>query len=340
MFKQILKKCSEGKTLDRNEAKLVMDEVMGGNATDAQIGGLLSMMRLRGETVEEMVGFALSMREHAVSLDHQEKTLLDTCGTGGDNLSTFNISTATAILASASGVKVAKHGNRAISSSSGSADVLEKLNIPVQSTPVEAVQALKHRGLCFLFAPLYHHSMKHVASTRKSLGFKTVFNLLGPLVNPAKANRQMIGVFDRGLALKMAETLREIGTERAMFVSGGDGIDECSITTHTDVIELLNGKINTYQLSPEEVGIERGELSDIKAETVEESAKIIENIFKGKANKTAENIVVFNCASALYIADEVESIKEGVQKTKEILNSGRAFDQFQLLRDGKETAQC
>ncbi len=336
MFKHTLKKCSEGKTLDRNEAKLVMDEMMAGVGEEAQIAGLLSMMRLRGETVDEMVGFAESMREHAISLQHEETKLLDTCGTGGDQLSTFNISTATAILASACGVKVAKHGNRAISSSSGSADVLEKLNIPVQSSPTEAVSALTNKGLCFLFAPLYHSSMKHVASTRKSLGFKTIFNLLGPLVNPAQANRQMIGVFDRNFAYKMAETLRELGSKRALFVTGGEGIDECSITTYTDIIELVNGNIETYQITPEQFGIKRGDLCDIKATSVTESAEIIENIFKGRAHTTAESIVVLNCASALYIANEVESIKEGVQVAKEVISSGKAFRQFEFLQERKE----
>jgi anthranilate phosphoribosyltransferase len=202
MFKAILKTLSEGKTLPQKEAKAAMDEMMQGNVDGSQIAGLLAMMRLRGETVAEMTGFALSMREHALSFDHSEKNLLDTCGTGGDDLSTFNISTTTAIIVSACNVKVAKHGNRAISSNSGSADVLEALGIPVQATPEAAVTALKEKGLCFLFAPLYHQSMKHVAATRKQLGFKTIFNLLGPLVNPAKASRQMIGVFDTNYAEK------------------------------------------------------------------------------------------------------------------------------------------
>lgn len=340
MFNEMLKKCAEGKTLQQNEARLIMDEMMAGHVLEVQMAALLAMMRLRGESIDEMIGFALSMKEHAIKIKHQEPKLLDTCGTGGDDLSTFNISTATAILASACGVKVAKHGNRAISSSSGSADVLEKLKIPVQSSPEEAIKALKNKGLCFLFAPLYHNSMKHVAKTRKSLGFKTVFNLLGPLVNPAGANRQMIGVFDKSYAFKMANTLRELGTERALFVTGGEGIDECSITTHTNVVELNKGEICSFQILPEEVGLKRGNMTDIKAKTVQESAKIIESVFKGSANKTAENIVVLNCGAALYIADEVSSIKDGVQFVKEVIRSGKAFEQFQLLQEKGVEAQC
>lgn len=340
MFKALLKVLSEGKTLTKQEAKGAMDAMMQGNVAEAQVAGLLSMMRLRGETIAEMTGFALSMREHALALDHSEPKLLDTCGTGGDDLSTFNISTTTAIVVSACDVKIAKHGNRAISSNSGSADVLEALKIPVQASPAEAIRALKDNGLCFLFAPLYHQSMKHVAATRKLLGFKTIFNLLGPLVNPAKANRQMIGVFDTNFAEKMAETLRELGTERAVFVTGGDGIDECSITTFTDVVELNGSQIKRYQLTPEEVGLERGKLIDIQATSVQESATIIENILLGKANKTAENIVVLNSAMALYVADEVETVREGVEKIQMVLRTGKAYQQFQKLQDKKEEIQA
>ncbi len=332
MFKHLLKKCSEGNTLSRLEAKQAMDEMMQGNFEAAQVASLLSMMRVRGETVDEMVGFALSMREHAISVEHQEAKLLDTCGTGGDDLATFNISTTTAILVSACNVKVAKHGNRAVSSKSGSADVLEKLKIPVQASPLEAVEALKKKGLCFLFAPLYHQSMKYVADVRRQLGFKTVFNLLGPLVNPAKANRQMIGVFDTTFANKMAETLRELGAERALFVTGGDRLDECSISTYTDVVELTNNEIIRYQITPEEVGLKRGAINEIKVNNVEESAQVIESIFTQEANEAAENIVLLNSAAALYVAEEVETIAEGVIAARNIVASGKGLEQLRLLQ--------
>ncbi|RXJ03952.1 anthranilate phosphoribosyltransferase [Anaerobacillus alkaliphilus] len=340
MFKQMLKNCSEGKTLTRVEAKSLMDEIMSGNGEALQVASLLSMMRLRGETVDEMVGFAQSMREHAVTVEHDEATLLDTCGTGGDDLSTFNISTASAILLSACKVKVAKHGNRAVSSKSGSADVLEQLQIPVQSSPKEALEALKTKGLCFLFAPLYHQSMKHVAEVRRQLGFKTVFNLLGPLVNPANANRQMIGVFHPTFAMKMAQTLRELGTDRAMFVTGADGLDECSISTDTNVIELRKGEIFQYQLTPEEVGLKRGAIEDIQVTSVTDSARLIENIFTGRANKTAENIVILNSASALYVAEEVGSIKEGVEKASETLYKYKGLEQLRSLQVTKGERVC
>ncbi len=340
MFRYMLKKCSEGKTLTRIEAKTLMDEIMNGHGEALQVASLLAMMRLRGETVDEMVGFAQSMREHAITVQHDEATLVDTCGTGGDELSTFNISTASAILLSACNVKVAKHGNRAVSSKSGSADVLEQLQIPVQSSPQEAVAAIKEKGLCFLFAPLYHQSMKHVADVRRLLGFKTVFNLLGPLVNPANANRQMIGVFHPTFAVKMARTLRELGTDRALFVTGGDGLDEFSISTHTNVVELNRGDIIQYEVTPEEVGLKRGPIEDIQVSTVDESASLIENIFTGRANKTAKNIVILNSASALYVAEEVGSIKEGVEKVSGILFGFKGLEQLRSLQSVKGERVC
>lgn len=338
MFKHILKKCSEGKTMTQLEARQLMDEMMMGHGNDVQLSALLSMMRLRGETVEEMLGFAMSMRDHAIQINHSEKKLIDTCGTGGDHLNTFNISTTTAIALSACNVKVAKHGNRAISSSSGSADVLEVLKIPIQTSPIEAVHALEQKGLCFLFAPIYHQSMKHVANTRKLLGFKTIFNLLGPLVNPARANIQMIGVFDTAFAEKMAKTLRHLGTKRALFVTGGEGIDECSITTYTDVVELKEGNIERYRITPEQFGLKRGNLSEIEAKSVQESAVILRNIFNGSANQTAFNIVLLNTAAALYIADEAETIVEGIAVAKELFSSGKAHNQFCSLQE--EELRC
>lgn len=335
MFKNLLKKCSEGKTFTRVEANEIMNHIMSGNGEPVQVASLLSMLRLRGETVEEMVGFANSLREHALTVHHNETNIIDTCGTGGDDLGTFNISTASAILLSSSGVKVAKHGNRAVSSRSGSADVLEQLRISVQGSPTEAIEALRSFGLCFLFAPLYHQSMRHVAIVRKQLGFKTVFNLLGPLANPARVNRQMIGVFDTKIAEKMAETLRELGTERALFVTGGEGLDECSITTYTDVVELRGGEITRYQITPEEVGLSRGPLKDIQVSTSEESRQLIEAIFSGTGNETATSIVTLNCGAALYVAEAANTIKEGVAIAKALLGSSKGLEQLKRLQTFK-----
>ncbi|WP_096200931.1 anthranilate phosphoribosyltransferase [Bacillus sp. FJAT-45350] len=332
MFKEILAKCIDGATLTEVEAKTIMDEIMTGKASPSQISSLLSILRFRGETVDEMTGFARSMKSHVTTIPHQEGQLIDTCGTGGDKAKTFNISTVTAIVLSSMGVKVAKHGNRAVSSKSGSADVLENLGVSIQGSPEEAASALKSNGMCFLFAPLYHHAMKHAVTPRKEIGFRTIFNLLGPMTNPANADRQLIGVFDTNYAEKMASTLQRLGTKRAMLVTGGEGLDECSISTHTNVVELRNGIIERYTITPEEVGLKRGPLSDIQVQSTEESARMIESIIHGEGNETATNIVLLNTAAGLYVSDEVETLKEGVQLAKEALTSGKVFEQFQRLQ--------
>ncbi|HET7616563.1 MAG TPA: anthranilate phosphoribosyltransferase, partial [Bacillales bacterium] len=240
MFKVLLRKAVDGNTLTEAEARRAMDLIMEGDATQSQIAGLLTVLRYRGETIEEMTGFVRSMRDHVITVDH-DMEVIDTCGTGGDGSSTFNISTAASLVVSALGVKVAKHGNRAMSSKSGSADVLEYLGIPTQADADEAIHSLKEKNMCFLFAQKYHVSMKHAAPVRREIGFRTIFNLIGPLTNPAGSRRQLIGVFDTAHAEKMAETLRNLGTERALIVTGAEGLDECSIAGHTDAVLLDNG---------------------------------------------------------------------------------------------------
>lgn len=335
MFKTLLKKTVEGNQLTEIEAKMAMDLIMNGEVTPSQMASLLSVLRFRGETIEEMTGFVRSMKDHVVRVDH-DMEVVDTCGTGGDGSSTFNISTATAIVLSASGVKVAKHGNRAASSRSGSADVLESLGIPIQQTADESVEALRSKNMCFLFAQAYHSSMKYVAQTRKEIGFRTIFNLLGPLTNPAGSQRQLIGVYDTAYAEKMAKTLRNLGTEKALIVTGAEGIDECSITTHTDVVKLEGGQITRHVLTPEEVGLERGSLDDIRVQSVQESATLILEILSGEANKSAVNIVLLNAGAGLYTAGIVDSIAEGVHVAGKTISSGRAYDQLQRLRQPRK----
>lgn len=335
MLKHVLAKCIDGKLLSEDEAKQVMDEIMQNRATPSQIASLLSIMRFRGETVDEMVGFARSMKDHSITIEHNEKQVLDTCGTGGDGSSTFNISTTAAIITSSLGVKVAKHGNRAVSSKSGSADVLEALNIEIQVTPDDAAKSLKEKGMTFLYAPIYHAAMKHAAVPRREIGFRTIFNVLGPLTNPANAKAQLLGVFDPKIARKMAETLARLGGERALFVTGGEGLDEISITTHTNVVELKDGEIFEYQIKPEDFGLKRGSLQDIQVHTVEESANLIRDIISGRANESATNIVILNAAAALYVVGARDSIIEAVEDVKEALKSGRVYDQFLRLQ-GRE----
>jgi anthranilate phosphoribosyltransferase len=335
MFKDLLKKTIEGETLAEQEAKQAMDAIMGGEATASQIASLLTVLRFRGETVAEMTGFVRSMRDHAKTL-HHDMEVFDTVGTGGDGASTFNISTASAIVLSALGVKVAKHGNRAASSKSGSADVLEYLGIPIQLDEKEARKALRTKNMCFLFAPLYHVSMKNAALTRKEIGFRTVFNLLGPLTNPAGSNRQLIGVFDTNIAEKLAETLKRLGSKRAVFVTGGDGLDECSITTHTDIVTLDHGTITRSQLAPEEVGLKRGKLSDIQVNTIQQSAELILKIFEGRGNESATNTVLLNAGAGLFAAGKAETIAEGVRVARKAIADGRAYEQLQLLREKRK----
>jgi anthranilate phosphoribosyltransferase len=339
MFKELLNKCVSGELLSEQESFQIMDEIMAGNATSSQIASFLSILRFRGETVEEMTGFVKSMRSHMTPLKY-DFDVIDTCGTGGDGASTFNISTATAIVVSALGVKVAKHGNRAVSSKSGSADVLEQMGIQIQATEEEAIKALNENNMSFLFAPLYHSAMKHAVQPRKEIGFRTVFNLLGPLANPAGCKRQVLGVFSTEYAEKMANTLRNLGSEHVLLVTGRDGLDECSITSETDVVELKNGQINRFVLTPEDVGLTRGNMDDIRVSSAEESAKLIESLISNEGHETPKNIVILNAGVALYVAGKVKSIQEGVEVSKQGLSDGTVKNHFELLRSRKVNHLC
>ncbi|AEH47450.1 anthranilate phosphoribosyltransferase [Parageobacillus thermoglucosidasius] len=331
MFKQLLGKCAEGYKLTEDEAYEAMTAIMSGEATASQIASFLSILRLRGETVDELTGLVKAMRDQMMTLDYEED-VIDTCGTGGDEAATFNISTAAAIVVSSLGVKVAKHGNRAVSSKSGSADVLEALHIDIQATPEEAKQALKTKGLTFLFAPLYHSAMKYAALPRKEIGFRTVFNLIGPLANPARCKRQVIGVYSTSYAEKLAETLHRLGSEHVLFVTGKDGLDECSISAETDIVELKNGEIRRFVLAPEQYGLKRGKLEHIQVRTVQQSAELLKAVMEGKANESATNIVILNAGVALYAAGKAATIGEGVEMAKEAVMTKKAYEQFERLR--------
>lgn len=331
MFKQTLEYILNGGTLTESEATSAMEMVMNGSATPVQIASLLSMIRFRGETVDELTGFIRSMRAHALKIEHEED-VMDTCGTGGDCASTFNISTASAILLSSMDVKVAKHGNRAVSSKSGSVDVLELLDIPVQSTPEEAVQSLQEHHLCFLFAQNYHRSMKYAAEPRKELGFRTTFNLLGPLVNPASCEKQLIGVYDYHLAEKIAQSLVRLGAKRILLVTGEDGLDEATIAGKTKMILVEGTDIQQFSISPEDVGLKRHPLSAIQVANAKESADLIEAVFKGCAAEAAIHTVLLNTACGLYVYGRTESIAEGVKEASQALYSGAGYDQLQKLR--------
>ncbi|KZZ86411.1 MULTISPECIES: anthranilate phosphoribosyltransferase [Bacillaceae] len=334
-MKNILSRAVEGTFFTRLEAKEAMLEIMEGQATPSQIASFLSILRLRGETVEEIIGFTEAMKEKMIVI-HGLESAVDTCGTGGDHASTFNISTSAAIAASSFGVKVAKHGNRSFTSKSGSADVLEELGIKPLETPREAAAEVEKNHMGFLFAPLYHTSMKHAVNPRKEIGFRTAFNLLGPLANPANASRQVIGVFSDRYAELMAKALCELGTEHALLVTGADGLDEITITDETNVLEVRGGEISRYTISPEEFGMERGNPLDLKAANPKESASLICQAFQNKGPEAVKDIISLNAGAALYTAGYSGSLKEGVRLSKQALISGKALAQLERLQMKKE----
>lgn len=319
-MKTVIEKLLNKTTLSEKDARELSLKMLDGSICGEQIASILSILRFRGETIEEIVGFAKGMRESSIKV-YPPFPVLDTCGTGGDEIGTYNISTATAILLSSLHVPVAKHGNRSVSSKTGSADVLECLDIPIQTNEVEAINFLIEHHLCFLFAPIYHSTMKQVAKARKGLGIKTIFNLLGPLTNPAGATRRLIGVYDKDQAKKMAHASIKLGIERAMFVTGEDGLDEFTISGSTAVVEVKNGEMKEYTVTPEQVGLSRGNLSTILVQSPEESAELIKAIFQKNGPKEAEDILLFNAGAALYVYGSVPSIAEGVVKARSALGT-------------------
>jgi anthranilate phosphoribosyltransferase len=341
MFQTKLKQLVAGNTLSEQEAEAAMDEIMEGRATSAQIAGFLAMLSLRGETAAELTGCAISMRAHARPISVRRK-VLDIVGTGGDGTGTFNISTAGAITLSALGVDVAKHGNRSVSSTSGAADVLEALGVPIRMTPEQAREILDRTHMCFLFAPIYHASMKYAIEPRKALGFRTIFNLLGPLTNPAGAARQLLGVFNEKAAEMYAHALLRLGTERTLVVTGEDGMDELTITGATKAYLVENQSIRSFIIRPEEVGLEVGRLADLKVGNPAESAALIEAIFSGtSANRSAVNAVLLNAGAGLFVAGRAETIAVGVREAARAIRSGSALKQLRLLREqSKEVAHA
>lgn len=331
MFERLLHKCATHETLTEQEAYEAMNAMMSGEVDEKQVAAFLALLRFRGETVDELVGFIRAMHKQMRTICLDEP-VIDTCGTGGDGKGTFNISTAVALLVASLDVAVAKHGNRAVSSTSGSANVVEHFLIPMPKTEEEAKQALRTHRLVFLFAPFYHEAMKYVAPVRQSLKMRTAFNLLGPLVNPARPKRQVIGVHNAKDAMKMAEALQRIGTEHTVFVTSYDGLDECSIASETQWIELKHGRIIQRVIAPEDVGLPRGCLADICVRSVSESAKLIEDVFANRANESAKNVVLLNAGVALYVAGAATDIIDGVNMAKQAIETGCAYAYLQRLR--------
>ncbi|MCL5031631.1 MAG: anthranilate phosphoribosyltransferase [Thermotogae bacterium] len=335
MIKEAISKIVLGENLSQNEAKQSMDEIMSGNSQPSQIGAFLVALRMKGETVDEITGFAESMREKANRLSIGTEYAIDTCGTGGDGGKTFNISTAVAIIAAAGDVKVAKHGNRASSSKSGSADVLRALGVEIEMDPQMVKTEIENVGFGFLFAQKYHTAMKYVADIRRELGTRTVFNVLGPITNPAFVKGQLLGVYDRNLVHPLAEVLLKLGCERAMVVHGEDGLDEITTTSRTFVSEVKDQKIMDYIIDPHDFDIPYANLNEIAGDDPQMNAIIIKDIFEGKKGPKRD-IVVLNAAAALYVGKAVKNLKAGISTAKSILDLGLALDKLdQIVKFGK-----
>jgi anthranilate phosphoribosyltransferase len=330
MFAALLEKLHQRQDLTADEAAGAMAAIMDGAATPAQVAGLLMALRLKGEKPVEIVGLARSMRERAVKLSRPREDAFDTCGTGGDGAGTFNVSSVVALVVAACGVPVAKHGNRSVSSRCGSADVFEALGVDVAAPPAVVERCLDRAGIAFLFAPAFHPSMRHAAPTRRELGVRTAFNLLGPLTNPAGARRQLVGVPRPEMTELVARVLALLGTERAWVVHGADGLDEISTTGHTKVSECRAGLVNTFYVHPSEFGIPRATPADLAGGDAVSNAAIVREVLAGGAG-ASRDIVLLNAGAALLIAGRARSVREGVAEAAEAIDGGRASATLERL---------
>ena len=314
--------------LNESEMHDVMNSIMTGQTTDAQIGAFLVGLSMKGETIEEITASAKVMRDLATSVKlSSDEYLVDTCGTGGDGLGLFNISTASAFVVAAAGGRVAKHGNRSISSKSGSADVLEAAGINLDLNPELISQCIEEIGVGFMFAPAHHSAMKHAIGPRKELAIRTIFNVLGPLTNPAKAPNQIMGVFDKNLIEPIANVLKGLDSRHVMVVHSEDGLDEFSIAKKTFVAELKDGDVSTYSVHPNDFGLNTGSLEELKAENANESLALIYDAFAGKEG-AAKDIIALNAGAAIYVSGLVNSLENGINKASEVLTNGSAQDKL------------
>jgi anthranilate phosphoribosyltransferase len=339
-YKQTLEQILAGQDLSHAEMLAVMQQVMGGELTPAQIAGLVIALRVKGETVDEITAAATVMRQLSTKVEISDTTrLIDTCGTGGDGIQTFNVSTCAAFVAAAAGAKVAKHGGRSVSSTCGSADVLEALGVNVNLTPEQVEKCVDEIGIGFMFAPNHHSAMKHAAPVRRELGVRTIFNLLGPLTNPAGAKRQVMGVFDKALTGKLAKVLQKLGSEHVLVVHGADGMDEISFTGETQIAELKNGKLTEYTVNPTQLGLKIHALKSIRVENAAQSKAMIFDVLNGKAaagtQSAAREIVLMNAGAAIYVAGVADSLQAGIQKAAEVIDNGAALQKLNALTEVK-----
>jgi len=332
-----LAKVAAGRDLTRDEAVDTMQLIMTGEVTGAQFGALMMGLHLKGETVDEMAGFASVMRDHALRVRAGD-VVLDTCGTGGDGAETFNISTTAAFVVAAAGACVAKHGNRAMSSRCGSADVLEELGVAVGLGPAGVEQTIRETGMGFMFAPAFHPAMKHAAGPRRELRVRTVFNILGPLTNPAHARYQVLGVADGRIAEKMAEVLRELGSRHALVVHGEDGLDEITLNGPSQVYELQDNAVRRYEITPEEFGLARAPLESIRGGDRRTNACITRAVLAGEHGPTRD-VVLLNSAAALVAADLADDMREGIEVARQALDDGAAAAKLEAFAGSSQEAQ-
>jgi anthranilate phosphoribosyltransferase len=331
-MKEVINKLVDGKDLSRAEAKATMKAIMSGESSPAQIGSFLTALRIKGETVEEISEFAKVMREFASTIHPKVRgTLVDTCGTGGDKINTFNISTVAALVAAGAGVPIAKHGNRSVTSESGSADVLEALEVRIDLNPEKVERIIEKVGIGFMFAPLFHGAMKHAIGPRREIGIRTVFNILGPLTNPANAHAQLLGVFDKALPEKLAGVLRDLGIKRALVVHGFVGLDEISNLGETKISELNEKKIESYVVSPEDFGLTRAHQKEILGGDAKHNAELARSILRGEEGGPRQDIVELNAGAAIYVGGKANSIMDGLEVARQTIKSGSAYDKLLAL---------
>jgi anthranilate phosphoribosyltransferase len=332
MFKDVLNQLLAAKDLSHDQMLAVMQQVMSGELSEAQIAALLIALRVKGETVDEIAAAATVMRQLSTKV-HISNTahLVDTCGTGGDGIQTFNVSTVSAFVAAAAGAKVAKHGGRSVSSTCGSADVLEALGVNVNKTADEVAASVNEIGIGFMFAPNHHSAMKYAAPVRKALGVRTIFNLLGPLTNPASAKRQVMGVFDQVLTGKLAKVLQKLGSEHVLVVHGADGMDEISFTGDTYIAELKDGKVTEYTINPKQFGLSEHQLKDIQIQNAAESKAMIMDVLTGKKG-AARDIVLMNAGAAIYTAGIATTLEAGIATAAKMIDEGKALATLEAMQ--------
>ena len=328
MIKEAIIKLSKKQDLTYTEAETVMDEIMSGQATPVQMSAYLTALSLKGETIDEITASAAGMRAHCIKLLH-DMDVLEIVGTGGDGANSFNISTTSSLVIAAGGVPVAKHGNRAASSKSGAADVLEALGVKITLTPERSAEILKKINICFLFAQNYHIAMKYVAPIRKELSIRTVFNILGPLSNPAGANMELMGVYDQALVEPLAQVMANLGVNRGMVVYGQDSLDEISMCAPTSVCEIKDGKFTSYEITPEQFGYTRCEKGALTGGAPAENAEITKAILKGEEKGAKRQAVCLNAGAALYIAGKADSVEAGVKLAESLIDSGAALKKLE-----------